>query len=137
MAARMRVSPESIVDTQELQRALAQHRQGQLQQAESIYRKLGALDARHFGVAHMLGLALLQQGKAVEAVQQLQRALLLDPDSSEAQRFGELVEAGAAARRAQVRHDRRVAAYVEHNADPEYEQALKVSTDAAFERGGF
>ena len=80
----MRVSPESIVDTQELQRALALHRQGQLQQAESIYRKLVQLDARHFGVAHMLGLALLQQGKALDAAQQLQLALLLNPDSTEA-----------------------------------------------------
>lgn len=72
------------MDTQELQRALALHRQGQLQQAESIYRKLVQLDARHFGVAHMLGLALLQQGKAVDAAQQLQLALLLNPDSTEA-----------------------------------------------------
>ena len=47
------------MDTQELQRAVALHRQGQLQQAESIYRRLAQLDARHFGVAHMLGLALL------------------------------------------------------------------------------
>lgn len=72
------------MDTHELQRALGLHRQGQLQQAEAIYRQLAATDARHFGVAHMLGLALLQQGKAVAAAQQLQRALVLDPESAEA-----------------------------------------------------
>ena len=72
------------MDTQELQHAVALHRQGQLQQAESIYRRLAQLDARHFGVAHMLGLALLQQGKSGEAAQQLQHALSLNPDSAEA-----------------------------------------------------
>lgn len=72
------------MDTQELQRAVALHRQGQLEQAESIYRRLAEHDARHFGVAHMLGLALLQQGKAAAAVEQLQRASSLDPGSAEA-----------------------------------------------------
>lgn len=91
----MCVSPESIVDTQQLQRALALHRQGQLQEAESIYRKLAQFDARHFGVAHMLGLALLQQGKAVDAAQQLQHALSLEPDSAEALgHLGDALKAG-------------------------------------------
>ena len=71
------------MDTEELKRALALHRQGQLQQAEAIYRQLGAANPQHVGVAHMLGLALLQQGMTSPAVEQLQRAISLGADSAE------------------------------------------------------
>lgn len=61
----------------------------------------------------------------------------LDPNSSASERWAELLEAGVAALRAQVRQLRREEAYAEHNASSEYQQALEVSGRAAFEAGGF
>ena len=75
--------PEPELDTQALKRAMALHRQGQLEQAESLYRQLGSEDPRHPGAAHMLGLVLLQQGKAAQAVEHLQRAMALGAEPRE------------------------------------------------------
>lgn len=79
----MGATPEPDLDTQELKRAVELHRQGQLDQAESLYRQLGDADPRHAGVAHMLGLLLLQQGKAAQSLEHLQRAIALGSDDVE------------------------------------------------------
>lgn len=61
----------------------------------------------------------------------------LDPALSEGQRYAALVEAGMAAKRAQVRRLRRDLSYAEHGADPQYAEVVAASTAAAFEPGGF
>jgi hypothetical protein len=61
----------------------------------------------------------------------------LDPTASEAQRYAQLVDAGAKAMRAQVRNERRQLAYAEHNSSQGYIDALEAGDEWAFGEGGF
>lgn len=59
-------------------RALAHHRLGQWRDAEQCYRDALAIDPRHAGSLHHLGLAALQQGRHDDAVDFIGRAIALN-----------------------------------------------------------
>ena len=68
-----------------LERALAEHRAGRIAAAEQVYRDLVAEDSDFHPAWHLLGVALLQQGRAAEAVHALQRAATLNPSEAKYQ----------------------------------------------------
>lgn len=72
------------MDSQQLQQAIDLHRGGRLEQAEAAYRRLADAHPAHFGVAHMLGLVLLQRGQAEAALPHLERALQMQPAAPDA-----------------------------------------------------
>ncbi|HET7083338.1 MAG TPA: tetratricopeptide repeat protein [Rhizomicrobium sp.] len=59
--------------------ALALQRQGQLAQAETLYRRVVAAEPSAFPPRHMLGVVLAQQGKLAEAQTEMDAALKLNP----------------------------------------------------------
>jgi predicted O-linked N-acetylglucosamine transferase (SPINDLY family) len=88
--------------------ALQHHQAGRLNEAESIYRQILAVEPQHFGSLHHLGLIAHQVGKNEIAVDMIRQALVLNPTSSEAYSnlgtalgdMGQLDEAIAAHRQA-------------------------------------
>jgi protein O-GlcNAc transferase len=66
------------------EQALACHAQGQLPQAEQLYKMVLEADERHFGAVHGLGLIRLQQGRFADAVPLFRRATKIDRNSAEA-----------------------------------------------------
>ena len=62
-----------------LKSALGHHRAGRLAEAALQYRRLLLVASRHFDVVHLAGLLAYQQGRIVEAVELLARALKIDP----------------------------------------------------------
>jgi predicted O-linked N-acetylglucosamine transferase (SPINDLY family) len=58
---------------------LACHHQGDLAGAEAQYRAQLAIDPRHAGALHLLGLVALQTGRAQEALQRISQSLQIDP----------------------------------------------------------
>ena len=88
--------------------AVAAHQAGRLAEAESAYRKVLAIDARHAGALHLLGVAALQRGDPRAAIALVRQALAMQPDWAEAlehvamahDEAGELDEALAAYARA-------------------------------------
>jgi tetratricopeptide (TPR) repeat protein len=64
--------------------ALLVHRQGQLAQAESLYRQVLGAAPRHAEALHMLGVIALQQRRIDEADRLIAEALAIDPDNPEA-----------------------------------------------------
>lgn len=66
---------------QELERALALHRQGQLHAAEKAYLAVLRLDPRQFEARHGLGVLYMQNGSIEQSEKQLYSALQLDPDN--------------------------------------------------------
>ena len=67
-----------------LERALAHHRLGRLEEAEHIYRTILQSCPRRRDVVHLLGLVSHQLGKAQAAIEMLQLATELDPDHADA-----------------------------------------------------
>jgi SAM-dependent methyltransferase len=65
-------------------RAVAHHQAGALSDAERCYRQLLAAVPGHAEAHSRLGAVLMRQGKAAEAVAQIERALTLRPDMVEA-----------------------------------------------------
>jgi len=65
----------------ELQRAVKLHKQGQLAEAETLYRAILKRKAKHFDAQHLLGLLLLQTGNAEGAAIEIFKALKIDPTS--------------------------------------------------------
>ena len=59
--------------------AVAHHRDGRLQEAETIYRQILATEPRHAQSLHMLGVLAHRAGRADLAVQYLQSALAIEP----------------------------------------------------------
>jgi protein O-GlcNAc transferase len=55
------------------------HQQGQLVQAENLYRQVLQHDPNHIDTHHLLGLVCSQQNKHYEAIQYLQKATFLNP----------------------------------------------------------
>src|SRR5262245_27431148 len=67
-----------------LERAIACHRQGQLAQAEALYRQILQAQPGHFDARHMLGVIRYQQGRSAEALELVEAALKLNPGSARA-----------------------------------------------------
>lgn len=61
------------------QKSLMQHQQGHLAEAQSGYRAVLKMNARHFGAMHMLGVAAFQSQKPDVAVDLIEKAIQIDP----------------------------------------------------------
>ena len=69
---------------QTLEAAAKHHREGQLVQAEALYRRILQEQPRHFDSLHMLGLIASQRGHHADAVAQIDAALEIKPDAPNA-----------------------------------------------------
>jgi tetratricopeptide (TPR) repeat protein len=74
----VRRPPVSILDGM-LSTAIKHHRQGQLPEAERIYRRILSIDPRHAGSLHMLGTLAHQVGREEVAVQLIRAAISIEP----------------------------------------------------------
>jgi len=87
-----------------LANAIKHHRQGRLPEAERIYRSILAIDSRHAGSLHMLGMLAHDVGRMDVAIQLIRSAIGIDPGQAGYhsnlgaifQAQGKLVEASAA-----------------------------------------
>jgi predicted TPR repeat methyltransferase len=68
----------------ELDRALALHREGRMDEAARLYRQLLKLEPGHFDVIQLLGTIEGQQGHFAQALELLNRAVALQPGSARA-----------------------------------------------------
>ena len=59
--------------------AVALHQQGRHAEAEQLYRRVLAIDARVFPALYLLGVIRLEQGDSTEAASLIERALALNP----------------------------------------------------------
>ena len=64
----------------DLDRAIALHESGQLEQAERIYRTVLAAQANHPGALHLLGVVLHQRGDHAGALQSINAAIQSSPE---------------------------------------------------------
>lgn len=67
---------------QALQVAIAQHRAGQLDTAEELYRKIIAAEPRIADAQHLLGAIFYQRGRLPEALDQVNLAIQIQPGQS-------------------------------------------------------
>ena len=74
----VRQAPTSILDGM-LARGLKHHQQGRLAEAESIYRQILAIDSRHAGALHLLGMLAHQVGRHDVAIQLMSAAIGIEP----------------------------------------------------------
>jgi protein O-GlcNAc transferase len=76
-------APRANAATAEIAAAFAQalrhHQAGELAQAEALYRRVLAADARHSDALHMLGVAAHQQGRSAEAIDSIGKAIATNP----------------------------------------------------------
>jgi tetratricopeptide (TPR) repeat protein len=63
-----------------LERAMADHRLGRLEAAESGYRSVLAAEPEHADALHLLGVTLCQGGRGLEAIDWIDRAIARRPD---------------------------------------------------------
>ena len=92
-AARQDKADKALSQATELyQQAIGLHQQGQLDQAEEVYRRALAYEPRHADALQMRGVIRLQKGDAAGAVELIKRALDIEPRAVE---LGRLVEAVA------------------------------------------
>jgi Flp pilus assembly protein TadD len=63
---------------QTLERAVDRHREGDLVQAETLYRQVIRLDPNHADASHLLGLSCHQRQMGPEAVRYIRRAVELN-----------------------------------------------------------
>ncbi len=66
------------------QQAISLHQQGQLDEAEAVYRQALAFDNRHAGAMQMRGVICLQKGDAAGAVELIKRSLDFEPRNPKA-----------------------------------------------------
>ena len=66
------------------EKATALHRSGQLAEAERLYRDVLAADPRDFPARHLLGIIRAQRGHYEEALREIDAALALKPDDTDA-----------------------------------------------------
>jgi protein O-GlcNAc transferase len=93
---------------QTLHHALEQHQAGQLEIAQTAYRKILARDPNHADALHLLGLVVGQRGQLDESISLIQRAIEIEPRQAafyanlgeSFRRAGKLDEAVAAFERA-------------------------------------
>jgi tetratricopeptide (TPR) repeat protein len=67
-----------------LQHAVSLHQQGQLREAEQVYRQALQLDPAQPHALHWLGVLLHQSGRGAQAVELIEAALQIDPSLAEA-----------------------------------------------------
>src|SRR5438128_1356546 len=67
-----------------LDRAIACHQRGQLDEAERHYLDILQAAPNHFDAQHLLGLIRHQQGRSIEALALIGAALQVKPDSAQA-----------------------------------------------------
>jgi predicted O-linked N-acetylglucosamine transferase (SPINDLY family) len=92
------------------ERAIALHRQGELGQAETLYRQILAADPRLFGPRFYMGLLTLQQGRNAEACDFLGEAVQISPDDLNAlMNYGMALRAADRAEEAILAFDRALA----------------------------
>ncbi|HTB17304.1 MAG TPA: tetratricopeptide repeat protein [Bryobacteraceae bacterium] len=65
-----------------LENALRLHQAGQLAEAEAIYRKILAIDARHADSLHLLGMIEQQRGAGDAAVEMIRKAIAINPNEA-------------------------------------------------------
>ncbi len=65
-----------------IERAIAHHRSGQLQQAEALYREALSSEPGNFDATHLLGLLRHQSGHHAEGLDLIERALRMGQDSA-------------------------------------------------------
>ncbi len=66
-----------------LNTALSLHQSGQVQQAETIYRRILEVQPQHVATLHLLGAACLQQKRPGEAIKWLEQATALSPNHAD------------------------------------------------------
>ena len=79
--SRKLMCPENGDTADLMQRALAFHKQGDLEAAAGLYQTILKTDTAHFGAQHMLGTVMLQRGRLDEAIILISGALGKQPDS--------------------------------------------------------
>ncbi|MFO1425027.1 MAG: tetratricopeptide repeat protein [Candidatus Competibacteraceae bacterium] len=67
-----------------LAQAIQSHRQGRLDEAESLYRRALRRDPRHVDALHFLGVLTSQRGRHAEAAELIRQALALNPRYADA-----------------------------------------------------
>lgn len=70
--------------TDSLQRAIALHQQGHLQQAQILYEQVLRAQPRNFDALHLLGVIAGQTNDPIRAVELISRAVQINPDSAAA-----------------------------------------------------
>ena len=68
----------------DIDKAMALHRAGRLDEAQALYRGVLAADPAHFDALHLLGVIEGQHGRFEEALPLLERAVALRPDNAAA-----------------------------------------------------
>ena len=61
-----------------LRTAIGHHRAGRVAEAESVYRQILAIDARHADSLHLLGMIAYQGGRSEAAIAMIQKAIAID-----------------------------------------------------------
>lgn len=82
LASEKRPGVDSV--SQQLARAIQLHRQGQLDEAEPLYRQALRANPRHIDALHFLGVLNSQRGRHLEAADLIRRALEQDPRYADA-----------------------------------------------------
>jgi predicted O-linked N-acetylglucosamine transferase (SPINDLY family) len=82
--ARNLASPAPAGPSALLNQAVAFHRNGQLAQAEQLYRRVLQAQPGHFDGLHLLGVVRHQRGEYADAVRQIGAALKINPGSAAA-----------------------------------------------------
>jgi protein O-GlcNAc transferase len=67
----------------QFQRAIALQRQGQLAQAEALYKRILRSESRHAGALHLLGMIALQKGDARRALELISKSVASNPARAE------------------------------------------------------
>ncbi|MBC7859932.1 MAG: glycosyltransferase family protein [Burkholderiaceae bacterium] len=113
------LSPATIAISVKLQRAIAAHQQGDLQQAGLLYLEILEVEPNNFDALHLLGVYALQSGDAQAACDLIGRAVEVDPN--EALAFSNL----GVARQRMRRFDDALRAYQSAlRINPEHQAAL-------------
>lgn len=73
---------QTVTLPQALQIGIAHHRNGSLDQAEEMYRKIIEADARFADAFHLLGALMHQRGQHADALEQVEEAMRLNPGQS-------------------------------------------------------
>ena len=71
-------NPAALQETFNL--ALQNHQAGRLAEAEALYRKILAADAKHSDAMHLLGLIIADLGRRDEGISLIEQAIALRPD---------------------------------------------------------
>lgn len=77
----MKKTPATSITTK-FQQAIAIHQQGNLRQAELLYREILQAQPNHADALHLLGVVALQTGRARKAVDLISKALTVNPDNA-------------------------------------------------------